>query len=166
VRRSDRESPSLAFVEDGGEVYKLGPFSAQRREPTWLVLFIFLIAFLVLAGVLIGIVMLVRRKWLGTLPLASIAALVVALILPIRAFIASGTSAVRQLAEVCPYSLTAFTCSVLFPLLALLGLVLSLRNRNAGRFLRAYTATTSLALLVVAAYLASIGWLPLRTWGM
>ncbi|HJW93857.1 MAG TPA: hypothetical protein VJ901_09580 [Thermoanaerobaculia bacterium] len=44
--------------------------------------------------------------------------------------------------------------------------MLSLRNREATRFLRVYTATTSLALLVVAVYLVTIGWLPLRTWVM
>ena len=165
-RRADREAPSLAFVEDGGEVYKIGTFSAQQRVPLVVALFSFVIAFIIAAGALTGIVMLIRRKWLGVLPLASIAALAVAAVLPIRAFVASGTSAVRQLAEVCPYSLTILVCSVLFPLLALLGLVLSLRIRDASRFLRAYTATTSLALLVVAAYLASIGWLPLRTWVM
>ncbi|HJW93855.1 MAG TPA: serine hydrolase domain-containing protein [Thermoanaerobaculia bacterium] len=165
-RRSDRESASQAFVEDGGETYKIGTFSAQRRVSIFVVIATYAIGFIIVAGALIGLVMLLRRKWLGVLPLASIAALAVAAVLPIRAFIASGTSAVRQLAEVCPYSLTILACSVLFPLLALAGLVLSVRNREATRFLRAYTATTSLALLVVAVYLAAIGWLPLRTWVM
>ncbi len=165
-RRSDRESASQAFVEDGGETYKIGTFSAQRRVSIFFAIATYLIGFIIAAGLLIGLVMLLRRKWLGVLPLASIAALAVAAILPIRSFIASGTSALRQLSEVGPYSLTILTCSVLFPLLALLGLVLSLRNRDASRFLRAYTATTSLALLVVAAYLVAIGWLPLRTWVM
>jgi CubicO group peptidase (beta-lactamase class C family) len=165
-RHADRESPSLAFFEDGGEVYKVGSFSAQRREPLWLVLLIFAVGFCVIAGALTGIVMLIRRKWLGVLPLASIAALAVTAILPIRAFIASGTSSVHKLADVGPYSLTILTCSVLFPLLALAGLVLVIRKRDAGRFLRGYVATTSVALLIVAAYLVSIGWLPLRTWTM
>ena len=85
-RRADRESASLAFFEDGGEVYKVGSFSAQRREPLWHVLVIFAVGFCVIAGALTGVVMLLRRKWLGVLPLASIAALAVTAILPIRAF--------------------------------------------------------------------------------
>jgi len=168
-RRFDREEASLAFVEDGGSVYKIGAFNAQQKEPLALVLLVFVVGFIVIAGAVIGVVMLIPWLWrrsIGLLPIASIIALAITVALPIRAFVASGTSAVRQLAEIGPYSLTILACSVLFPLLALAGLVLAIRNRTASRFVRAYAGTTSLALLMVAVYLASIGWFPLRTWTM
>ena len=63
-------------------------------------------------------------------------------------------------------SLTRAAIQRRVPLLALAGLALVIRKRDAGRFLRGYVATTSVALLIVAAYLVSIGWLPLRTWTM
>jgi CubicO group peptidase (beta-lactamase class C family) len=167
-RRSDREEASLAFVEDAGNVYKVGVFSAQQKESLWVVIAGGLVAFLVVAGAVVGVVMLIPwliRRSIGLFPIASIIALAIAVAMPLRAFIASGTSAVLQLATVGPYSLTILLCSVLFPLLAVAGLVVSMRN-HVGRFVRVYTATTSLALLVVAVYLVSIGWLPLRTWTM
>jgi CubicO group peptidase (beta-lactamase class C family) len=177
-RRFDREDPNLAFVEDGGNVYKLGPFNAAVKEPLSLIAAIFVVGAVVALGTVIGLVMLipwiylaVRGRlasgiWMRLAPLASVAALAIMVVLPLVAFTGSGTSAVHQLSDIGPTSLTILLCSILFPLFALGGLILALRNDSARTFIRAYVAVTSLALLVVSGYFASIGWFAMRTWTM
>jgi CubicO group peptidase (beta-lactamase class C family) len=179
-RRYDREEASLAFVEDGGGVYKIGAFSAQQKEPLWRMVVIWITGALVLLGAVIGIVMLIpwivsgaRGRLAGRgglamrlLPLVAIGALAVMFVLPFAAFTGSGTTAVRQLAQLSPTSITILVCSVLYPLLALICLVLAVRRSSAGMFARVYCGATSSALLVVAGYASGIGWLALRTWTM
>jgi len=63
-----------------------------------------------------------------------------------------------------PYSLLILTCSVLYPSLALAGMVLTIRNQAAPRLVRAYVGVSSLGVVIIAAYAGAIGWLPLRTW--
>ena len=60
-RRADRENASLAFVEDGGHIYKIGAFNAQVKEPFWRVLAIWLVAGVLVLGGLTGIVLLILR---------------------------------------------------------------------------------------------------------
>jgi CubicO group peptidase (beta-lactamase class C family) len=179
-RRFDREEPSLAFVEDGGRVYKIGAFNGAVKESFWLIAAIFLVGGLLALGALVALVMLIpwiisaaRGRladrgglWMRLAPPAAIAALGVTMVLPIRAFMSSGVTAVPRLAEIGPYSLTVMACSVLVPVLALAGLVLAIRNADARLFVRGYAALTSLALLAVSGYLASIGWLAVQTWKM
>jgi CubicO group peptidase (beta-lactamase class C family) len=179
-RRADREEASLAFAEEGGRVYKIGPFNAAVKEPLWLIVLIALTAALVVIAALVGIVMLIPwliGAWRGRLkgrgglvmrimPLAAVASLAVMAALPILAYADSGASAVRQLAEVGPYSLLILACSILLPLFALAGVVLGLRGRKAPVFIRAYVTLTSLGLLVASGYFAAIGWFAMRTWTM
>jgi CubicO group peptidase (beta-lactamase class C family) len=179
-RRADREEPSLAFVEDGGRVYKVGAFNAAVKEPFWVIAVIFAVAGTCVLGAVVGLLMLLPWIYFAVrgrlseqggiamrlLPLLSTVALAVTMVLPIMAFTGSGTSAVHQLADVGPYSLLILLCSVLFPLLALAGLVLSIRNVGARSIVRAYVGLNSLGLLAASAYLASIGWFAVRTWTM
>ena len=178
-RRDDREAPSLAFVEEDGQIYKIGVFSTQVKEALWKVGAIWLTGLLLGLGGVIGLVMLIpwlvaslrgrlaERGGLGLrlTPLVGLAALAVTTILPFLAFMGSST-AVLQLAEIGPYSLTILVCSLVYPLAGLAGLVLALRTSAAGRFVRAYAGLSSLALLAVAGYAAAIGWFALRTWAM
>jgi CubicO group peptidase (beta-lactamase class C family) len=178
-RRTDREAASLAFVEDGGRVYKIGPFNAAAKEPLWLAVVILLTVALTLIAGLVGIVMLIpwligaMRGRLSTrgglamrlMPLASFATMAAMAIMPLLAF-TGGTSAVHQLADIGPYSLTILGCSILFPLFALAGVVLGVRGGKAPHFIQAYVTITSFALLVAAGYFAAIGWFAMRTWQM
>jgi len=179
-RRHDREDPSLAFVEDGGRIYKVGAFNAAMREPFWLIAAAFVIVAIVVVGTLFGLAMLI--PWIvfavqgklaarggftmRLLPLLSTGALAVMAALPIMAYSDAGASAVHRLADIGPYSLTIMVASVLFPLLALAGLGLGLRNGEARAIVRGYVVATSLALLVLSGYFASIGWFAMRTWEM
>jgi hypothetical protein len=43
-------------------------------------------------------------------------------------------------------------------------MVSTVRNQAAPRLIRAYVGLSSLGLASMAAYAATIGWLPLRTW--
>ncbi|MGD0141592.1 MAG: serine hydrolase [Rhizomicrobium sp.] len=179
-RRFDREDASLAFVEDGGNVYKIGAFNAQVKEPLWMLVAIWSIAALLVLGAATGIASLIvwivarLRGRLATfgglamrlLPLAGIAALVANFIMPLMAISGSGTSAIHQLADVGPYSLTIFACSLLYPLCGALGLVLAYRRSDTRRFIRAYVGLTSFALICVTFYAIAIGWFAMRTWTM
>ncbi|NHZ79638.1 hypothetical protein F2P44_10160 [Massilia sp. CCM 8695] len=98
------------------------------------------------------------------LPLVAVAALAVTLALPLLAFSDSGMTTVLRLANIGPYSLLILVCRVFYPLLALTGMVMTVRNHAAPRWIRAYVGLSSLGLVSVAAYAAAIGWLPLRTW--
>ncbi|HXU29129.1 MAG TPA: serine hydrolase domain-containing protein, partial [Thermoanaerobaculia bacterium] len=57
-QRADRDQPSLAFVEDGGETYKLSALGSARKEPLWGALLIVTTLGLIVLGLLISIVML------------------------------------------------------------------------------------------------------------
>jgi CubicO group peptidase (beta-lactamase class C family) len=179
-RRLDREDPGLAFVEDGGHIYKLSAFNASRMEPLWLVGAIVLVLGMCLLGAVIGILMLI--PWIvfavrGQLthrgglfmrmaPLLSTAALGVTMALPLMVVTSSSEGAVHRLAEIGPYSLTILGASILFPLLAPAGLVLALRNDDARGIVRIYVALNSLALMTAAGYLACVGWIPMCSWTM
>jgi CubicO group peptidase (beta-lactamase class C family) len=179
-RRFDREDASLAFVKDRDSVYKLGAFNAAVKTSFLLVALIFVTVAVIALGALTGLVMLI--PWIvaaargrlaerggivmRVLPLASIATLAVTMALPFLAASDAGATAVAQLASIGPYSLAVAVCSVLFPLLALGGLILALRNKEANIFIRGYAAKVSIALLIAAGYLVSVGWMPALTWNM
>ena len=178
-RRADREDASLAFVADGGNIYKIGPFNAQIREAAWHIYALWLVLALVALGAVMGIVMLLVRVillirgqpmrgglLLRELPLLATAAVAANVAMPFMAFSDSGASAVHQLADVGPYSLTILACNLVFPLIALVALVVAISRRTAPAFVRAYVGLASLGLLAIAVYFALIGWLPLRTWTM
>ncbi len=175
-RRDDRDAASMAFVEENGKIYKVGVFSTQVKEALWRVAAIWLTGLLLGLGLVIGLVMLI--PWivsaargrlasrgglaLRLVPLAGLVALAVTAALPFLTFMGSST-AVLQLAEIGPYSLTILACSLAYPLLGLVGMI---RTKAAGRFVRAYAGLSSLALLTMATYAAAIGWFALRTWAM
>jgi len=178
-RRADREDASLAFVVDGGNVYKIGPFNAAIREAAWHVYALWLVAGLVALGAVMGIIMLLARVvlfvrkrpmkgglLLRELPLLATIALAVNVALPIMAFTASGTSAVHQLADIGWYSLAILACNLAFPAIAAFGLFLAILRSQAPGYVRAYVGLASLGLLGFAVYFALIGWLPLRTWAL
>ena len=71
-----------------------------------------------------------------------------------------------ELANVGPYSVAIFVASILFPLFALAGLVLTLRAGTVRTIVRGCMAVTWVALLAMAVYTTSIGWLGLQTWTM
>jgi len=167
-------------VEDGGNVYKIGAFSATVKEPLWMIAPIFVVGVICIAGAVIGLLMLLPWLWFAVrgrlrergglfmriAPLLASAALGVTMVIPIMAFSASGTSAVHQIADIGPTSIGVMIASVLLPLLALAGLVLAIRAAGARTIVRAYVIAHSLGLLAVSAYLASIGWFAVRTWTM
>jgi hypothetical protein len=86
--------------------------------------------------------------------------------LAIRGAAGSGTSALHALADIGPYSLTIFAASLLFPLLAALGLWLALTRRDVSAVVRVYAALVCAALLAFSAYALPIGWIGARTWTM
>ena len=177
-RRFDRSEATLAFVEQDGQVFKINATSAQQKVALWRMVGLWLLGAILVLALLVGIVLLIpwliayRRGRLARsgglhlrlLPLAGIAALTVTLVLPLLAFSNSGSTSVQQLASIGPYSLLILVCSVLYPLLALTGLVSTVRHQAAPALVRAYVGLSSLALASVAVYAATIGWLPLRTW--
>jgi CubicO group peptidase (beta-lactamase class C family) len=179
-RRFDREDPSLAFVEDGGRVYKLGAFNAAVKESLWLIAAMAAVGALCALGAVVGVIMLIPWIYFAMrgrladrggltmrlMPLASIVALGVTLALPLMVLTSASESAVSQLADIGPYSLTVLICSVLFPLFALASLVLAIRNSDARAVVRLYVALSAIGLLAVSGYLASIGWFAARTWTM
>jgi hypothetical protein len=99
------------------------------------------------------------------LPFLAYAALLITLGLVGYAVLGSGTSVLTNLAYG-PYSQTVFVASILFPLVSLLGFVAAFRTSNANAFVRLYIGLTCLALLAVAGYLGSIGWIGVKTWAM
>ncbi len=178
-RRADRSEATLGFVEQAGEVFKINAISAQQKEPLWRIAARGLVAISILISLVMGIVMLIpwalawrkgrfigeRYSYFRLLPLAGGVTLIVTLALPLMAYMSDSTS-VHQLANIGPYSLVIFACSMLYPLLALAGLLLAFKTQAAPRFIRAYVGFSSLGLICFAAYAATIGWLPLRTWVM
>lgn len=179
-RRSNRSEASVAFVEHDGHVYSIAATSAHQKVTLWHMIPLWLLGVILVLGLLMGIVMLIPwiiAHWRGRLagkgglclrllPLAAIGALVVTLVMPLLAYTSSGGTAVQQLAGIGPYSLVILFCSMLYPLLALTGLVLAFRNRAIPRLIRAYVGLSSLALVCIAIVAAAIGWLPLRSWVM
>ncbi len=179
-RRADRDTASLAFAEDGGETFKMSAFTSAVKEPLWRAGVIAGVLGLMALGAVIAIMM--SPVWLVAwlrgrssersgasvrfLPFLAFVAMAVTFALPI-AFVASGSiPATRLLAAPGPYSITVLVCSVLFPLLAALGLWHALRADGANVVVRLYAGLTSLALLVFSAYAASIGWVGAQTWTM
>lgn len=180
-RRPDREGPSVAFVEEGGKVYRLGALTgASVQTPGWMVALVGLVAAGLALGALIGVAMLLPWLWLafrGRLagsgglfmrlaPLASTACFGALMAMPLMVIAGSSTSALHQLADIGPYSLTLLGCSIAFPVLALGAWVKAFRNRDARRMVRAYILIHAGSLLVTAAYLAALGWIPMRSWAM
>ena len=177
-RRSDRSEATLGFVEQDGQVFKINATSAQQKVALWHMIGLWLLGAILVLGLLAGIVLLIPwliAYWRGRLadrgglcfrllPLAAISALAVTLALPLLAFSDSGSTSVQQLAGIGPYSLLILVCSVLYPLLALTGVVLTVRNHAAPPLVRAYVGLSSLGLASIAVHAATIGWLPLRTW--
>jgi CubicO group peptidase (beta-lactamase class C family) len=179
-RRANRSEASVSFVEHDGQVYSVAATSAHQKVSLWYMIGLWLLGAVLALGLLVGIVMLIPWSvwhWRGRLagkgglsfrllPLVAIGALAVTLVLPLLAYSSSGGSAVRQLADIGPYSLLILCCSLLYPLLGLAGLLLSVRKRAIPRPIRAYVGLSSLALVCIAIHAAAIGWLPLRTWLM
>src|SRR5262249_40807364 len=100
------------------------------------------------------------------LPLGALAAVAVTFVLPILAVTSPGVTATHRLASPGPYALAVFLGSLLFPVLAALGVRAAIRSREARPFVRLYAALTCAAVLALAAYSAAIGWIGIRTWTM
>ena len=180
-RRADREDASLAFVEKDGDFFKIGAFNAAELVPPWHVYGMWLTGGLIVFGSVIGVFMLfvpwVVSKILGRpvaprtlsmrfVPAVATASMVAMFALPFIAYADSGASAVHQLADIGPYSLLIMACSIVFPLLAVLGLYLAIRRADAPWFVRTYVGLWSLGLSAAAAYTVAIGWFAMRTWTM
>ncbi len=179
-RRFDRSEATVAFVEQDGQVFKINATSAQQKVGLWYMVGLWLLGAILVLGLLVGFVLLIpwliacqRGRLAGRgglhfrlLPLVAIAAFAVTLALPLLAISNSGSTSVQQLAGIGCYSLLVLACSGLYPLLALTGMVSTVRNRAAPPLVRAYVGLSSLALAAVAVYAATIGWLPLRTWAL
>lgn len=177
-RREDRDEPTLGFVEDGGEVYKISTFGAQRKTSYALFGTVLATGFVLVVGTLIGLVLLLvwiiarmrgrarggvmLRLW----PIAGMAAMLATFGLTMMALVTSGSQAVHRLSDVGPYALTIMICSLLFPIFGALGLMSSVRKSEARRFVRINAGLVSIALLVVAGYAFSIGWIGMRTWAL
>jgi len=177
---ANREIPGFAYLQTDDGTFRVGAFGAEKKIPAWRM---GVKAFVLLAavfGTLFGLVMIIpwlramRRDQLAArggaairlLPLLGLAGFWTAMVLPLLAFFASGTSAVLQLAEIGPYSLTILAASLIYPLAAVGGLWFSAQTSGAGRGIRFYAATVSLALLIAGSYAATINWLPLMSWKM
>ena len=179
-RRADRDEPNLAFVEEGGAAFKLSDHGSTQKEPLWRAVLIFLVLGLLVLGALISVVMLPvwLIAWLRgrladrggvlvrLLPIGALVALLATFVLPLLVVVSGSTTAMRQLAEPGIYSIAILLCSVLFPLLAVLGLWRSLRATGANAFVRLYAGLTTLGILAFAVYAASIGWVGAATWTM
>jgi CubicO group peptidase (beta-lactamase class C family) len=178
-RRADREEATLAFVSDGGSIYKISAFGTQLQEPMWRAVLLAAIAVVLAVGLVLTILM--TPVWLVSaargrlsergglimrlLPLLAFLSFATMMGLVAYAVLGSGTSAWTNLAYGA-YSQTIFVASVLFPLFALLGVVAAWRGTNANGFVRLLLGITSLAMLAGASYLASIGWVGVQTWAM
>jgi hypothetical protein len=179
-RRADRESATLAFVEDGGEVYKVGAFGTQVKEPLWRAIAIVAVLGLIALGTVFAVVM--SPIWLVAwtrgrlsqrggalvrfLPLLAAAALLATFALP---FVYLGSGAIPDallLVRPGPYSYAILACSILFPFFAALGLWRAFAASGTGLFVRAYAILTSLAILAFSGYAFSIGWVGATTWTM
>ena len=179
-RRADRDVPTLGFVDDPDGIYKIGPFNAQAKQPLWTMLALWFAGALLAIGLLLSIVML--PVWLIALargrlrqrggaavrfiPVLGYAAFLATFAMPLKQVATSGMIALHRLADVGPYSLTIFACSIVFPLCALAGLWLVWRRRGVGRFVRFYATTACLGLVAAALYAGSIGWIGAMTWKM
>lgn len=179
-RRADREQPTLAFLEDGGQTYKVSAFYTAVKMPWWQVIVVVLIEASIALGAVFAVAMMpfwltagfrgrlaARGGWaVRFVPSFSAAALIVTFGLALYGIVGAGTSALTRLSGVGPYSLAIFAGSILFPVLALWGLWLAARTQNAPLVIRIYAGLTCLALLAFSAYAASIGWIGARTWTM
>ncbi|HEY2344506.1 MAG TPA: serine hydrolase domain-containing protein [Xanthomonadaceae bacterium] len=177
-RRVDRDEPSLAFVEQGGEVYLISALGARQKTSYALFGAVLAIGFVLVVGTLIGLVLLLVwtvarlrgrarggamvRLW----PIAGVVALVATFALPLAALLAPGMQAVHRLSDAGPYAVAIMLGSLLFPVFGALGLVSSLRANEARRFVRINAGLVSIALLAVAGYAFSIGWIGMRTWAL
>ena len=178
-RRADREEATLAFVKEGDSVYKISAFASQQRIPLPVLAAIAAVAAILTLGLVIGVVM--TPVWLVSairgrlgerggllmreLPLLAYLSFFTMMGLVTYAVLGSGTSA-WTLLEYGTFSQAIFVASIAFPVFAALGLLAALRGGGAGTFVRLHLGLTSLALLAVAAYLASIGWVGVQTWAM
>jgi CubicO group peptidase (beta-lactamase class C family) len=179
-QRSDRDAPTLGFVEDGDSVYKIGPFNAQQKQPYSRMAVLWIGEALLALGLVFGVVMSPfwviavfrgRLKQRGGaavrfVPLLGYAALIATFAMPIAQLGTNGSKALHRLADIGPYSLAIFACSLLFPLCAALGIWLAFRKIEAGRLIRIYAAVASVGLAAAALYAARIGWVGAMTWNM
>jgi CubicO group peptidase (beta-lactamase class C family) len=179
-QRADRDEPSLAFVEEGGERFKMSDHGSAQKEPLWSVAVSFAVIGLLVIGVFISVVMLpiwlialfrgrlVERggALVRFLPVGALATLLLTFALPLAVIASGSTTAMHRLGEPGPYSITILLCSLAFPILAAWGLWRSLHAREAKLFVRLYARATTLAVLLFAVYAAAIGWVGVMTWRM
>lgn len=179
-RRPDREQASVAFTEADGHVYRLTAFNAAEKQPLWRALLIIAVLLAIVLGLAFALAMTIpwligafrgrldgRGGWLVRFaPLLSLVALFATFGMTYAVVLGSGTSALRRLAEIGPYSLAIFVLSLLYPLFALLGLWLAVRRSETPAVVRIYAGTTCAALVAFSAYAAAIGWVGARVWTM
>ena len=179
-RRTDREAASLAFSEKDGQAYLLsGGLGDRKREATWHIAGYALGAALALLGGLFGLLALpvwgvsayrntlqAKGGWkVRLMPLLAFGSLCVTFTLPLVG-ISGGVGTLAMLAAPSVLSLPILLCSVAFPLLAAAGVWYALTNHHASRLVRWHAGLTSAAILAIAGYALSIGWIGLRTWTM
>ncbi|MES2129567.1 MAG: serine hydrolase domain-containing protein [Pseudomonadota bacterium] len=180
LRRSDRDTPNLAMLEEDGNNYIISSSGATAKEPMWRAAIIVLVLATMALGAVIAVLM--APVWLVAwgrgrlkdkggaamrfLPLLAFAAFGMTFAFPFSIMASGDVTATRALAAPGLYSIAVFLCSLLFPLLSAIGLWCALRGTDAGRMVRVYVGLTSLALLAFSAYAASIGWIGACTWTM
>jgi len=180
-RRADRDVPTVGFVDEGGDVYKIGPFNAQVQVSAWHMITPWLVCGVLLIAVVLSVVMLPlwlvawprgRLKQRGGaavrfVPMVGLAALLATFGMPLVQLGSNSIRGLHRLADVGPYSLTIFLCSIVFPLCGGLGLWLAWRRGgDVGRFAKVYATLAGFGLLSSAVYALTIGWLGAMTWRM
>jgi CubicO group peptidase (beta-lactamase class C family) len=173
-RSINRPEPSLAFVEHEGRILRFSPFGAAELVPTWIVIAKAAVVALLVIGLIVSLVVLIVGFFTGVsdrggtlvrlLPFSGIVLLLMTFALPAVASTMLGMAGTQMLRTHSPLSIAILICSLVFPVLGLLGLWRAVTASEAGFFVRTHGALMSALLLVAAAYMGSLGWLGVTTW--
>lgn len=177
-RRSERAETTNAFVESEGQIYRVGVFNTQKQVPLWFGYTKLATVGTIAIGAALAVVLLpfqiygwFRGKvgergglFMRVAPLLAVLALLATLFLPFVAIMSPGADSLKLIATQGPYSWGVFGLSILFPLLAAFTLWRAVTAEGPGLFTRVHTGLLSLAILAVAAYLSTMGWIGVQTW--
>lgn len=177
-RRNERAEVTNAFVESEGQIYRVGVFNTQKQVPLWFGYTKIAVVGVIAIGAAFAVLLLPFQIYgwftgkvgergglfMRVAPLLAVIALAATLFLPILAILTPGGDALKSIATQSPYSWTILVLSILFPALAVFTLWRAVTAEGAGLFVRAHTGLLSLAILAVAAYLSTMGWIGVQTW--
>ena len=168
--------PTLALAADGSEgTLVLVGRTTLRQIPSWLawseIVVVTLAAVFAMTSVLFALVWIPRKLFrrmrgvphlaVRALPLAAVMTCVVA-----AGLLLASDDTIRRFGDLTPWSAAFFAATILFPILAVWGLVEAVRRRHAqiNRIAWWHSFVTSLLLTCVAAYLAYWGVVGWQTW--